>query len=123
MDVPRYSVPVTRAARGVLVRMNHPAIAALKERFAKQQLLVRGESLIGPVGIAAAAILFTMIAMAAWWSMRGEQDAGRYIREQQVRVVANVLSHSAESMLINNELSGLRRLLVEAKQQHELSAC
>jgi signal transduction histidine kinase len=87
------------------------------------KLLVRGESMIGFVGIAAAAILLATIASAAWWSMRAQQDAWRFVRNEQIRTLASVLTPTAESMLSGDELSSLRRLLVEAKQQHDLSEC
>lgn len=92
-------------------------------KMARSRLLVRGESLVGFVGIAAAAIVLGMIALAGWWSMRGQQQAWRFVREQQVRVLTQVLSQSAESMLAANELSALRRLLVDSKQHHDLREC
>src|SRR3982751_5003484 len=98
-------------------------IHALREKLAKCRLLTRGESMIGSVGIVTAAILLSMIGLAGWWTVRGEHEALRELRQQQVRVLGNVISQSAESMLLNNELSGLRRLLIEAKQQHDLTIC
>jgi signal transduction histidine kinase len=64
-----------------------------------------------------------MVALAGWWSMRGQAEAWRFVRSEQVRVLSSVLSQSAESMLEGNDLSALRRLLIEAKQQHELTVC
>jgi PAS domain S-box-containing protein len=86
-------------------------------------LIVRGESLIGSIGLAIAAILLAMVGLAGWWSMRGQQEAWRFVRSEQVRVLGSVLSESAESMLAGNDLSALRRLIVEAKRQHGLIDC
>jgi PAS domain S-box-containing protein len=87
------------------------------------RLLVRGESVIGSIGLAIAAILLTMVGLAGWWSMRGQQEAWRFVRSEQVRVLGSVISQSAESMLAGDDLSALRRLIVEARQQHGLIDC
>ena len=87
---------------------------------ALSRLLVRGESLIGSIGLATAAILLAVIGLTGWWSMRAEQDAWRVTKNEQIRVLTQVLTQSAESMLIDNDLSALRRMLMESKRQHEL---
>lgn len=96
---------------------------AVPENLKPSRILARGESLVGSVGIATAAILLVMVGLAGWWSMRGQQEAWRFVRTEQIRVLTSVITQSAESMLADNELSGLRRLLVDAKQQHALTDC
>src|SRR5689334_7948652 len=92
-------------------------------RSAPTRLLLRGESLISSVGLTIAAILLAMVGLAGWWSMRGQQDAWESVRQEQVRVLASILSQTAESMLADNDLSSLRRLVVETKQQHNVTEC
>lgn len=94
---------------------------ALSEKLTQSRLLVRGESLIGSVGIAIAAILLVMVALAGWWSMRGQQEAWRFVRSEQIRVLSSVISQSAESMLAGSDLSALRRLIIDSRQQHGLN--
>lgn len=94
---------------------------AFSEKLTQSRLLVRGESLIGSVGIAIAAILLVMVGLAGWWSMRGQQEAWRFVRSEQIRVLSSVISQSAESMLAGNELSSLRRLIIDSRQQHGLT--
>ncbi|HEY7088389.1 MAG TPA: ATP-binding protein [Tepidisphaeraceae bacterium] len=100
-----------------------PPGAPAGPRRAPSRLLLRGESVIGPIGIAIAAVLVAVVAFAGWWSLRSDQEAWRNVRAEQVRVLGSVLSQSAESMLAENDLSPLRRLLVDAKQNHRLAEC
>src|SRR5262245_48679607 len=93
---------------------------ALRDKLKQSRLLVRGESLISSGGLATAAILLVMVGLAGWWSMRSQQDTWRFVRSEQIRVLSSVLSQTAESMLASDDLSALRRLVVDAKQQHDL---
>src|SRR5450432_473750 len=105
----------------MLTQMTQESVVAAKP--ARYRILVRGESIIAFMGIAISVILIVMAGLMGWWSIRGQQDASFFMRREQVRVLANVLSHSAESMLQSNDLSALRRLLIEARQDHGLSIC
>src|ERR1051326_1593816 len=62
----------------------------------RHQLLVRGESMIAMVGIAGAAILLCAMGAAAWWTVRTHQDAMREARREQVKMLAEVLTHRSE---------------------------
>jgi PAS domain S-box-containing protein len=94
-----------------------------QSQSARSRLLVRGESMIGSIGLATAAILLAVVGFAGWWAMRAETDGWRDNRHEQVRVLSQVLSRTAEAMLLDNELSALRRLLVETRQAHNLERC
>jgi signal transduction histidine kinase len=87
------------------------------------RLLTRGESVIGFAGIALATILLATVAGIAWWSGRRERETWQFVRGEQIRIVSTVLAHSAESMLADGDVSALRRLLVEARQEHDLKQC
>jgi PAS domain S-box-containing protein len=92
-------------------------------RLSRNHLLQRGESLIGSLGLAIVTITLLIIALAGWWSVRSQQEQWTTLRRQQAQVVAETLAQSAESMLATGELSALRRLVIDAKQNHGFSAC
>jgi len=79
--------------------------------------------LVGFVGIATAAILLATIGSAGWWSVRDQQESWQFVRGEQIRILASIVSQSAESAIASNDLSSLRRMLIEVKQRHELSEC
>jgi signal transduction histidine kinase len=79
--------------------------------------------MIGFTGIALATILLATVAGIAWWSGRRERETWQFVRGEQIRIVSTVLAHSAESMLADGDVSALRRLLVEARQEHQLKQC
>src|ERR1051326_8616130 len=89
----------------------------------RHQLLVRGESMIAMVGVGGAAILLCAVGAAAWWTVRTHQDAMREARREQVKMLAEVLTHSAETMLSEKETSALRWMMVEAARANELTEC
>jgi len=67
----------------------------------RSRLLVHGESVIASVGIALAAILLSVMAALAWWTMRSERQTLEQARIDQVQAVGHLLSQSAEAMLRN----------------------
>jgi hypothetical protein len=92
-------------------------------RLAHSRWLARGESLIAWGGIAFALILLAALGSAAWWSAHTKADALDLARREQVRVVTELLSQSAEPLLASDELSPLRRLLIDARRDYNLNEC
>lgn len=87
------------------------------------RLLQRGESLIAAVGIAAVAIVLATMSASAWWTVREQQSALEEMRLREVRALGHVLSRVSETMLAADEVSALRRLLIEAQADHGLMEC
>ena len=85
--------------------------------------LVRGESAIAPIGITLAAIFLGTMAAAGWWTLRTQKAASETARAEQVTAVANLLAHSVEPLLAQDELSAVRRLVAEAGHSYGLSRC
>src|SRR3954470_1014121 len=77
----------------------------------RKRLLLHGESAIASAGIALAALLLTLMAGLAWWTVRSERRAAEVARVEQVNSIAFVLGQSAEVMMAGDELSALRRLV------------
>lgn len=87
------------------------------------RLLLRGESAVAFIGIALAAIVVASISAGVWWTLRTEREAVRQTRAEQVRSVGTLLAPSAETLLANDELSAVRRIVGEATARHKLSRC
>jgi len=90
---------------------------------ARRPLLLRGESLIASLGVAAAAIVVATMSAAGWWGLRSQREMVESGRREQVQAMSAFLAQTAESMLAADELSGLRRLVIEARRAGELSHC
>jgi PAS domain S-box-containing protein len=89
----------------------------------RRQVLLRGESVIASVGILTGMILLTTMGVAAWWASRSQENSLAFARREQVRTIATILGRSAESMLEQDQLSALRRIIIEARQKYELTVC
>src|SRR5438105_6314948 len=89
----------------------------------RRRLLLRGESFIAWLGVAAAGILVATMAMSSWWGVRAQREAAEAARREQVHALSSFLAQTAESMLATDELSALRRLVMEAKRNAQLAEC
>jgi PAS domain S-box-containing protein len=89
----------------------------------RHRLFVHGESVIASVGIALAAILLSLMAALAWWTVRSERHAAENARVDQVNTIGHLLSQSAGVMLEREELSAVRRLVAEAGSKYDLALC
>ncbi len=89
----------------------------------RQRWLVRGESVIAPIGISVAAILLAVIVALAWWNLRTHRAFNEAARIDQVKATSDLLAQSAEALLAADELTSARRLLVEAARIHDLTGC
>src|SRR5439155_21833829 len=69
------------------------------------------------------AILLAALAACGWWTLQSVRQAQVQARTEQVRVVGTLLSKTAETMLANDELSPLRRLIMDASRNYGLSRC
>ncbi len=97
--------------------------AVAKGHGSRLKLLLRGESAVVFTGIALAAILLAVVAATASWNaaaLRRSQEEGR---TGQIRAVGALLSNSAETMLAADELSALRRLIMDAGRDYDLQQC
>jgi PAS domain S-box-containing protein len=95
----------------------------LRIGFPRRLQLLRGESLIASLGVAAAVIIMLAMAVTAWWGLRTQHDAAEAARRDQVRAITAFLAQTSESMLAADELSALRRLVIDAKRNAELAEC
>lgn len=83
----------------------------------------RGESVIAAVGLAVAVIVLLVMGAAAWWTTHTQGLMLDEARRREIHTLGAVLSRAVESMLASNDLSPLRRLMVEASKDYALSEC
>lgn len=84
---------------------------------------MNSDSAMAPLAIAAIAILVTSLMATAWWAMRSQQTAAIAARDQRVELIGSMLGQDAEAMLAANDLSRLRRTVVETARAWGLSSC
>jgi len=89
----------------------------------RSRMLLRGESAIASIGLALAVILVGTMAASTWWAVRSQQHAKHKAEARRMKDVAALLAGSAESMLTAEELSPLRRLIIDTAQRHDLEEC
>ncbi len=87
----------------------------------KRSFLVRGESAIARGGMVLASLLFAAMATSGWWTQQTQRDAIAASRAEQVRAAESVLRESVESMLSQGDISGVRRLVVNAGRAYHLT--
>jgi signal transduction histidine kinase len=89
-----------------------------KTGSASPRFLLRGESAVASTGLVLAMILLLVMAAAAWWNMRVQRRTFQETRTTQIESLAALLAESSEALLAADDLSTIRRLLVEAGRQH-----
>ena len=96
---------------------------ALKAPGADDRPGSRWKLLVDPVGLAITIIIVATIWGAAWWGRRAERRSLRTRRVAEVRAAAELMLHSAESMLATDELPALQHLVTSVSEKHHLAAC
>jgi signal transduction histidine kinase len=86
-------------------------------------MLLRGESVIASAGLTLAALLLCVMAGSVWWALRSQHSALAAARDRDVRAVGQMLGQSAELLLSDNELTGVRRLVAEAAREDAFDSC
>lgn len=95
----------------------------LKQVLAYYQPVLRGEAVVAPAGAVLAAILLAAVAMNSWWALRTQRQALQEARSEQVRAVGDLLVQSVETLLLTDDVSGVRRIVIEAARLQRLSQC
>ena len=88
-----------------------------------RRLVSAGESPVAMMGAAVVVIVLLSLASASWWCAASNNDVLRRVREAQLQALASTLGQAAETMLTSNDVSALRRLVVEAKRDWDLEHC
>lgn len=86
-------------------------------------LLVRGEAVLAGSGLALAALLVCAITASGWWVARMHSQTMERVRAEHVQTTGELLSRTAEAMIEADELTALRRIVIEAGRVNDLSVC
>ena len=99
------------------------ATAASNVGSRRSRWMLRGESAVASIGITAAAILLSAMAVLGWWTTRAQKQYLAEARREQARSVGALLAQSAEVLLAADEVSAARRIVSEAAAQYDLAQC
>ena len=94
-----------------------------KAKRSRSRLLTRGESSVAFIGITMPMVLVIAFAVGVWWLKTGDDSAAKQASIQQVEIAGKTLTKSAEVMMVSDDLSGLRRVVVAMEQSHQFSQC
>jgi len=127
----RHGLPAPAAGEDAFVTQEKPSAPVVDAAPLRGTPLLRarrwglagGESIVASVGIAAGAVLLGVLAASSWWTLHTHGASLDRSREDQVKVVGELLAVSAEALLAANETSGVRRLVAEAAVRYSLSEC
>ncbi len=101
--------------------MGHSVLRRIP-RSLQRLFLLRGESQVASTGLILAAILLLFMGMCAWWSVRTQGNALADAREKQIVAVGESLAETTAILIGLDEVSAVRRLLMETAQTQNLSA-
>ncbi len=89
-------------------------------------MIARGESTAARIGLVGSFLVVAMLMATGWWTLHTASVTRAEERRERMAVVAGLLGASAENLLAGAgraDLSGLRRLVMEASLNYRLSAC
>lgn len=87
------------------------------------RFLVHGESVIASTGLVLAVILLTFMGATAFWMLRVQRSTAENARAAEIRALGDLLSETSQQLLSLEELSMLRRLVIETARTSELDRC
>lgn len=87
------------------------------------RFLLRGESSVAGVGITFGAILLGAMTALGWWTLKTQQSSVAQTRRDEIRSVGALLSQTATALLADGDVNRVRKLMVEAKRDYQLTTC
>lgn len=87
------------------------------------RFLLRGESVVSTLGVSSVVILLAMMTAVAWWSISEQNQLLNHARYDQVRAACNYVARSAETMLASDDVSELRRAVLDTTRDADLKEC
>lgn len=95
-----------------------------KERpTGRRSLFPRAGSASASIGIATGLLVLCSLGASSWWMFRDQKASAERERVGEIDTLGAILSRSAETLLAADELSSLRRLVVETSRSHDLDRC
>ncbi len=94
-----------------------------QSRFGIQRFFVRGESLVATTGMAFIAILAFAVGGVVWVSARTIDESVLVQSEERIRATSALIASQSELRLSDGDLSGLRRLMLDAVASGMVEEC
>ena len=102
------------------MQANRPVIRRLS---AARRELVRGDSWFAVLIFTVVAVFLVSLIASVWNNITFQRGVRQKAGAQHLKAVGAVLSKAAEALIVADELSMLRRVLVEAGTEHKLKFC
>jgi PAS domain-containing protein len=115
------SAAAATRAGGTAPVAGDPAAAAAVPRDVRR--LARGESLVASAGIALAAILLAAVSGVGYWASRDQATDAELDAASRARTLAAAMAPGAELLIATDDLSTLRRIVVETARAENLAGC
>ena len=87
------------------------------------RFLLRGESVIASTGLLLAAILLTCMVAMGYWMARVQRTSLQSVRVREIESLGDLLTQVTERLLVLDELTTVRRLLIDVGRTCELQRC
>ncbi len=84
---------------------------------------MNGESFVATLGLASLCIVLAVSFGAAWITMNNSRDVAAQSSQTELDVTKQLLARTTESLLVNEDVSSLRRLLIETARTQNLKRC
>jgi len=102
------------------MQANRPVVRRVS---AARRELVRGDSWFAVLIFTVVTVFMFSLVASVWNSITFQRDVRQKAGVQRLKAVGNVLSKAAEALIAADELSMLRRVIVEAGTEHKLEFC
>ncbi len=89
----------------------------------KRLILGRGESLVASAGLSLATLLMLALAGSAWWTLTVQRDRDNAAATKRIESVTTLLGETSGALLADDNLSALRRLVIQTAADHHLESC
>ena len=98
-------------------------LASVKTWWSGRSPFRRGEALAGTLGAPVAAILIVACTFSWWWSLHSRDAMLDRAAQQHVSGIAQMIANSASELIEADDLTSLRRFVLETSRQNELTYC
>ena len=83
----------------------------------------RGEAMVATLGAPVAAILIVVCTVSWWWSLHHRDASLDQAAERHVNAVSLMIAELAGQMIASEDLTSLRRFVIETSRQNNLTHC
>jgi signal transduction histidine kinase len=97
--------------------------SVMRRLSAARRELLRGDSWFAVLIFAVVAVFMFSLFASMWNSITFQRDVRKKAGVQHLKAVGTVLAKASEALMTADELSMLRRVLVEAGTEHKLKSC